>query len=94
MDTLTQQIATELNKELAGIDIFSHTIENMANMIAQDIVSFRIDEKWAEHMDVQYYDEDKEISVQIGPRDIQFDLNGNKVASGMFMMPLSPPWEK
>lgn len=83
-----------LKRETEGKAIDDSVLEKIATEVVADMLSIRIDYRWKDYIKAQVTEEG-DIYVNIGNRDIDFDKNGKRTGSGMFMIQLdSLPWEK
>ena len=52
-----------------------------------------IDVRWKDYVEADVT-EDKDIYVTVGRRDLDFDKEGKRMGSGMYMHHIKGPWEK
>jgi hypothetical protein len=82
-------------------DVDANAITNMSLDISEDVSN--LDERWIDYMEMEYHNGftdpeegfiDPSITIQVGPRDIQYTVEGLRIGSGMVMFELPKPWEK
>lgn len=83
-----------LMRELSNEPIMEEAVERISVNVKLQLKENDIDVQWVRHIKIFYDTSTQRVQITLGPKELEYDLDGNIVSSNTWNGNFIEPWEK